>query len=46
VIYNNIKFECINEDVLEDIIINNKTKILHISSHGNFEEEDKYSLVV
>ena len=42
----NCKFECINEHLLEDIIINNKTKILHISSHGNFEEKDKYSLVV
>ena len=39
----NIKFECINEDVLEDIIINNKTKILHISSHGDFN--GKYSLI-
>ena len=42
----NCKFECINENLLEDIIINNKTKILHISSHGHFEEKDKYSLVV
>ena len=27
----NCKFECINEYILEDVIINNKTKILHIS---------------
>ena len=40
----NCKFECINENILEDVIINNKTKILHISSHGIFDGE--YNLVV
>jgi len=40
----NCKFECINEYILEDVIINNKTKILHISSHGVFD--GTYNLVV
>ena len=40
----NCKFECINENVLRDNLINNKTKILHISAHGEYD--GKYSLVV
>ena len=40
----NCKFECMNENILEDVIINNKTKILHISSHGILDEN--YSLMV
>ena len=38
------KFECIGEDNLKDILINNKTKILHISAHGCFDKN--YSLVI
>ena len=41
----NCKFECIDEKVLEDVIINNKTKILHISSHGAFNGKN-YSLII
>ena len=38
------KLECINEHVLSDVLINNKTKILHISAHGTFD--GNYSLIV
>ena len=31
------KFECLNEDVLKDILMNYKTKILHISAHGSYK---------
>ena len=37
------KFECINEEVLRDILKNYKTKILHISAHGSYND-GKYSL--
>ena len=40
----NVKFECANEEVLRDSLINNKTKILHISGHGQFD--GKYSLLL
>ena len=33
----NCKFECINEEVFRNILANNKTKILHISSHGIYD---------
>ena len=33
----NCKFECINENVLRDNLINNKAKILHISAHGEYD---------
>ena len=36
------KFECLNEDVLKDTLINYKTKVLHISAHGSYD--GKYSL--
>ena len=41
----NCKFECIGKKLLEDVIINNKTKILHISSHGTFDGKN-YSLII
>ena len=41
----NCKFECANDEVLRDILINNKTKILHISSHGEYDGE-KYSITL
>ena len=41
----NCKFECIGEKILEDVIINNKTKILHISSHGTFNGNN-YKLII
>ena len=31
------KFECLNEEVLKDILMNYKTKILHISAHGSYK---------
>ena len=31
------KFECCNEDILKDTLINYKTKILHISAHGYYK---------
>ena len=40
----NYKFICADEDVFRDIIINNKTKILHISSHGEYD--GTYSLIL
>ena len=45
VVFNDCKFECINENILEDVIINNKTKILHISSHGAYDGKF-YSLII
>ena len=38
------KFECINDKALKDILSENKTKMLHISAHGNLENQ--YSLIV
>ena len=40
----NYKFKCADENVLRDNIINNKTKILHISSHGEYD--GNYSLIL
>ena len=40
----NCKFECIDKDVLTKVISRNKTKILHISGHGIYDEN--YYLVV
>ena len=40
----NCKFECINENVLREIITKNKSKILHISTYGSYD--GKYSLLV
>ena len=42
----NCKFECIGEDVLRDVLKNFKTKILHISGHGFYDEKEKYFLNV
>ena len=42
----NCKFECINEIALKKIIAKNKTKILHISAHGKYDDKNKYNLVV
>ena len=41
----NCKFECINKNVLSEVIAKNKTKILHISAHGIYDNNN-YSLVV
>ena len=38
------KFECGNEDILKDILINYKTKILHISAHGIYKGQYYLSL--
>ena len=40
----NCKFECINKNALSEVIVKNKTKILHISAHGLYD--GNYSLVV
>ena len=40
----NCKFECANDEVLRDILLKNKTKILHISGHGIYD--GKYSLIL
>ena len=40
----NCKFECINDEILRNILAENKTKILHISSHGRYD--GKYSIVL
>ena len=40
----NLKFECANDKIFEDILRNNRTKILHISAHGAYNGE--YSLVL
>ena len=40
----NCKFECANDEVLRDILLNNKTKILHISGHGHYD--GKYTLIL
>ena len=38
----NCKIECADEELLRDIITNNKTKILHISSHGDYDGKYYY----
>ena len=38
------KFECINDKILKDVLSQNKTKILHISAHGQLE--NRYSLLL
>ena len=40
----NCKFECANDKILNHILQQNKTKILHISSHGYYD--GKYSLLL
>ena len=40
----NLKFECINKKIFEDILSKNRTKILHISAHGSYQGE--YSLII
>ena len=40
----NCKFECIDEKILREVLINNKTKILYISAHGVYD--GNYSLLV
>ena len=40
----NLKCECVGDKIFKDILKNNKTKILHISSHGSYNGE--YSLVL
>ena len=40
----NLKFECANDKIFEDILRKNKTKILHISAHGSYQGE--YSLIL
>ena len=40
----NLKFECADDKILEDILKKNKTKILHISAHGLYNGE--YSLIL
>ena len=40
----NYKFNCADEGVLRDILIHNKTKILHITSHGEYD--GTYSLIL
>ena len=37
----NCLFECMSQKVLREILINKKTKILHISSHGILKNKDK-----
>jgi len=41
----NCKVECINEEKLRNIITHNKTKILHISAHGIYENGN-YSIIL
>ena len=41
----NCKFECADDEVLRDVLKNYKTKILHISAHGKYDNQ-KYSLVL
>ena len=40
----NCLFECIGLDVLSDVLIRKKTKILHISSHGMLDDDCNYSI--
>ena len=42
----NCLFECIGYDSFIDKLINKKTKILHISSHGELDKMGKYCLVL
>lgn len=45
--YYNCLFECANENILNDLLMKNHTKILHIASHGDLEEETgKYYLIL
>ena len=38
----NCLFECMSIEVLREILISKKTKVLHISSHGSLELKNKY----
>ena len=40
----NLLFECAGYDVLSEVLIKKKMKILHISSHGTLDDKGKYSL--
>ena len=43
----NILFECANERLFTDVLMNSKTKILHISSHGEHNlKDDEFSLIL
>ena len=45
--YYNCLFECVNENILNDLLMKKRTKILHIASHGDLEEETgKYYLIL
>ena len=45
--YYNCLFEYVNENILNDILMKKHTKILHIASHGDLEEETgKYYLIL
>ena len=41
----NCKFECADDEALRDVLKNYRTKILHISAHGKYDNQ-KYSLVL
>ena len=38
----NCLFECIGQKMFNDTLIKKKTKILHISSHGKLDKDEKY----
>jgi CHAT domain-containing protein len=42
----NCLFECANERLFTDILRNSNMKVLHISSHGEINKENKYSLIL
>ena len=45
--YYSCLFECVNENILNDLLMKKQTKILHIASHGDLEEETgKYYLIL
>ena len=45
--YYSCLFECVNENILNDLLMKKHTKILHIASHGDLEEETgKYYLIL
>ena len=41
----NCKFECADENTFKEVLNKNKAKILHISSHGEYKEE-QYNLIL
>ena len=42
----NCLFECTNEKIFSDFLIQKRTKILHISSHGDIDKDGNYYLLL